>query len=168
MIAFTSAVLFGENVGRKVFDMSDTSLGVKEELLVPSGGPMMVTTSGSSDSSVVNVRDSCSSSDLRGSTFVGDKHVSSGEALGWSPPVVEKLSDCFCFLALFGVLLLVRNRRFFFSTAVGSFSFGGLPVFCGSDDSASGSVLPAPPSFPELSFFQSPERSDIKRGGKTC
>lgn len=163
VIAFTSAVLLGEKVGRNVDDMSDTSRGVREELLLASGGPIIVTTSGSWDSSVVKMRDSCSRSDLRGSTFVGERQVSR-DVLGWSPD--EKLRDCFCFLALLGVLLLVRNKRFFFSTVVCSFSFGGLPVFCGSDDNASGSVLPAPPSLPELSFFQSPERSNSNRNEK--
>lgn len=58
-----------------------------------------------------------------------------------------KLKECF-FLPL-GVLLDALNNLLRFSTV--SFSRGGLPVFCGSEFGASGSVLPAPPSLPELS-----------------
>lgn len=69
---------------------------------------MIDTTSGSVDSSVANVRLSCSSSDFLGSTFVGDKHASSGTNFG----SVVKLSDCFFFVALDGVLLDVRKIVF--------------------------------------------------------
>lgn len=69
----------------------------------------MDTTSGRVVSSFAKVRLSCSSSDFRGSTFVGDRHASNnGPVLG----SVEKLSDCFFLLALEGVLLVVLKIVF--------------------------------------------------------
>lgn len=74
-----------------------------------SDGPTIETTSGTS--SVAKVLLSCSSSDFLGSTFVGDRQASSATDFG----SVEKLSDCFFFVALDGVLLDVRKIVFFFS-----------------------------------------------------
>lgn len=111
-----------------------------------SGGPTMDTTSGSAVSSVANVLVNCSSNDFLGSTFVGDKQVSN--VIRGS---VEKLNDCFFLMALLGVLLDVRNIVLRLSPDA-CVSFGGLlAVFCGSELGASGSVLPAFPSFPLLS-----------------
>lgn len=146
-------------------------------VLCDSGGPKIDKTSGKTASSVENVRVSWSRSDLRGSTFVGDKHESNTDlsvVACWS---AVKLSDCF--FLLFGVLLVARKSLL--RRSVDSFSRGGLfvafAVVCcccccccvccvcccccccwcidGSEFCASGSV-PAAPSFPELSFFQSP------------
>lgn len=102
-------------------------------LLYASGGLIIVTTSGRICSSIENTRVNCSSKDFRGSTLVGDKHVSNTD-LGSD----DKLNDCFFFVL--GVLLDVRNNRLRFSVDVTdavllliSFSRGGLPVFCGSE-----------------------------------
>lgn len=135
-----------------------------KRLLLASGGPTIATTSGRTVSSIVaNMRLSCSKSDLRGSTFVGERHDSSVLIFGGS---VVKLNDCF-FFALAGVLLDVRKMVFLLSPDDIGKSFGGL-VFCiccccscccccccwPSEfvPPISGSVFPAvPPSFPLLS-----------------
>jgi hypothetical protein len=92
-----------------------------------SNGPKIDTTSGNTLSSiVVNARLNCSSNDFRGSTFVGERHVSNVLIFG----SVVKLNDCF-FFALDGVLLDVRNIVFLLSfddddtNEIGK-SFGGL------------------------------------------
>lgn len=163
-IALTSAVFCGINAGRNDVVKIVLSLGiiVLLPILPPiaSGGLIIVTTSGSIVSSVEKTRVNWSSNDFRGSTFVGDKHVSNTDF----DSTADKLNDCFFLLP--GVLLEVRNRRLRFSltgatvaVVVTSFSRGGLPVFCGSEFCASGSVLPAFPSLPELSFLPSGPRS---------
>lgn len=76
-----------------------------------SDGPTIDTTSGNVDSSVANVLLNCSKSDLRGSTFVGDRQASRGTDL----VSLEKLNDCFFLLALDGVLLDVRKIVFLLS-----------------------------------------------------
>lgn len=171
--ARTSAVLCGENVGRKETDNN----GINRCIITvvwDSGGPKMDKTSGRMASSVENVRVNWSNRDLRGSTLVGDKHESNTECIHsvfacWS---ADKLSDCF--FLLLGVVVVDRNNLLRRSVIV-SFSRGGLFVepeidwydccwgscCCNCDWSelcASGSV-PAAPSFPELSFFQSPTLS---------
>jgi hypothetical protein len=73
-----------------------------------SDGPTIDTTSGRVVSSVAKVLLSCSSSDFLGSTFVGDRQASNGTDFGSE----EKLSDCFFFVALDGVLLDVRKMVF--------------------------------------------------------
>lgn len=162
-----SAVFCGENVGRKDIE----SKGANRCVIMPppcgSGGPIIVTTSGKTASSVENVRNNCSKRDLRGSTFVGDRHESNTDFNGCCISAdccsADKLSDCF--FLLLGVLLVARKSLFRRST-IGSFSRGGLLVAdatvaftvetcCGSEYCPSGSVLPAAPSLPELSFFQS-------------
>lgn len=65
-------------------------------------------------------------------------------------------NDCCFFLLFDGVPLEVRKRRDRRSPP--SLSFGGLELVTGA--SPSGSVVVAA-SFPELSFFQSPLRSNI-------
>lgn len=148
----------GENDGRND-DASNGESRAASRPLIGSGGPISVTASGRAASSVANVRDNCSSRDLRGSTFVGERQVSSDDFGS-----VEKLSDCFFLLLLDMLLLGVRNRRLRRSFS-DSFSLGGLPVFWGSEFGASGSVFPAPPSFPLLSFRQSLPFSIYKRNG---
>lgn len=93
--------------------------------------------------------------------MVGDRHDSNTDFGS-----ADKLSDCFFLPALLGVLLDARNNLFRRSINVGgSFSRGGLPVFCGSD-CASGSVVPVRSSLPELSFFQSLALSEeLKESG---
>ena len=76
-----------------------------------SDGPTIETTSGKVVSSLAKVLLNCSSSDFLGSTFVGDKQASRGVDLG----SVEKLNDCFFFVALEGVLLDVRKMVFLLS-----------------------------------------------------
>lgn len=166
-------MLCGEKMGRNVAANS----GAKRCVRKPengSGGPTMANTSGRMASSVENVRVNWSSNDLRGSTFVGDKHVSNTDFGGSA----DKLNDCF-FLpldiiacadtfelavvdelmpaaaaALLGVLLTARNN--FDRRSFASLSRGGLPVLvfiCGSELGASGSVCAF--SLPELSFRHS-------------
>lgn len=139
--AFTSAVFCVPKVGLRIDDNNGAILEASDPTWC-SGGPTSVITSGKIDSSVANVLDNWSRRLLRGSVFVGDKQVSN---IDFGSDV--RLNECF-FLPL-GVLLDARNNLFRFSTV--SFSRGGLPVFCGSEFGASGSVLPAPPSLPELS-----------------
>lgn len=145
-IALISAVLWAWNNGRVAVDSNVTRRWIKR--LPGSDGPTMKTTSGNTVSSVANVRLSCSSNDLRGSTFVGDRHVSSGVLTG----SLLKLSDCFFFVALDGALLDVRKIVLRLSPDAW-ISFGGLvaDVCCVSELGASGSVLAAFPSFPLLS-----------------
>lgn len=167
--ARTSAVFCGKNVGRNEFDRSGASLCI---IMPPcgSGGPNTETTSGKTASSVENVRVNWSNSDFLGSTLVGDKQESNtdlSDVCCWS---AVKLRDCF-FLPP-GVELVARNSLLRRSVA-DSFSRGGLFVIpelldcccciwdcctcccCVSELWASASVLPAPASLPELSFFQS-------------
>lgn len=150
--AFTSAVLCGWNIGRNAAANSGANRCDKSPEC-GSGGPTIVRTSGKTVSSVENVRVTWSSSDFRGSTFVGDRHDSNTDFGS-----ADKLSDCFFLPTLLGVLLDARNSLFRRSINVGGsfsrFSRGGLPVFCGSE-CASGSVFPVRSSLPELSFFQS-------------
>lgn len=118
-----------------------------------SGGPTMDTTSGKTASSVEKVRVSWSNNDFRGSTFVGDRHVSNTDLDGSA----DSVSDCFFLPPLLGVLLVARNNLLRRSlTEVASLSRGGLPVLfcCGSELGASGSVC-ALFSLPELSPFHS-------------
>lgn len=145
-------MLCGEKIGRNVVANSGASLCVRKPEN-GSGGPTIATTSGKTASSVENVRVNWSNRDLRGSTFVGDKHESNTDFGGSA----DKLSVCFFLPALLlGALLAARNNLLRRSLAdVCSFSpRGGLPVFvCGSEFGASGSVFTF--SFPELSFFHS-------------
>lgn len=158
-IAFISAVLWAWNIGaRLLVDRIVMSRWMKR--FPGSDGPTIDTTSGSVVSSVANVRLNCSNKDFRGSTFVGDKHASSGTDFG----SFEKLSDCFFFVALDGVLLDVRKIVFRLSPEAWAESFGGL-VFCGSELGASGSVFWAVPSLPLLSFrHESAPRSKRRIG----
>lgn len=146
-IALISAVLWAWNIGRIFVDRSVMSRWMKR--LPGSDGPTIDTTSGRVVSSVAKVLLNCSKSDFRGSTFVGDRHASSWTDFG----SVEKLNDCFFFVALEGVLLDVRKMVFRLSPDAWAESFGGL-VCCGSEFGASGSVFWAVPSFPLLSARQ--------------
>lgn len=162
--ARTSAVFCGENVGRNGTDNNGANLCIRTVPWV-SAGPKIDKTSGKMASSVENVRVNWSNRDFLGSTFVGDKHESNTDLIVEACWSAVKLSDCF--FLLFGVLLVARKsllRR----SVIDSFSRGGLFVAfvgcccgccCGCCDGsefwASGSV-PAAPSLPELSFFQSP------------
>lgn len=148
-----SAVLWDANVGRNdVF-----SSGAKRWPMTPpcgSGGPIIDTTSGSTASSVENVRVNWSSNDLRGSTLVGDRHESNTDLSGCCDWSADKLSDCFFLPA--GVEVVVARNNLLRRSLIASFSRGGLLVVAGGSElAASGSVLPAAPSLPELSFFQS-------------
>lgn len=125
--AFTSAVFCGTKAGLKEFANSVVSLGISELPLSASGGLIIVTTSGRFVSSLANIRLSWSSNSFRGSTFVGDRHVSNSERGS-----AVKLSVCFFLLmpmpmalppplplpAPLGVLLDVRNKRERFSPKV--------------------------------------------------
>lgn len=170
-------MLCGENIGRNVVANSGARRCVKKPEC-GSGGPTIDTTSGSTASSVENVRINWSSNDLRGSTLVGDRHASNTD-LGGS---ADRLSDCLVFLLVLGVPLADRNSLLRRSLAAGatttaagvdtvavavSFSRGGLPVFGGSEFGASGSVLTVPPvpSLPELSFFHSVALSARRKVG---
>lgn len=158
--ALISAVLCGVNVVRN----DVVNKGANRWPTTPpcgSGGPIIATVSGNIASSVENVRVNWSSRDLRGSTLVGDKHESNTDFRGCCEWSADKLSDCF-FLPD-GVELVARNnllRR----SVLASFSRGGLLVAAGgSEFGASGSVLQAAPSLPELSFFHSSPLSGIAR-----
>lgn len=157
MTALTSAVLCGEKIGRKAAARMGANRCVRKPD-IGSGGPTIDRTSGRTASSVENVRVNWSSSDLRGSTLVGDRHASRADLVGSA----DRLSVCFFLPTLTGVLLATRNNLWrrsavSFSPRGGLFVLPGLLVIGESELGASGSVWAF--SLPELSFRQSPPLS---------
>jgi hypothetical protein len=108
-MAFISAVLWAWNIGRMFVERSVINRCTRR--FPGSDGPTIETTSGSVVSSVAKVLLSCSKRDFLGSTFVGDRHASSATDFG----SLEKLSDCFFFVALVGALLDVLKIVFLLS-----------------------------------------------------
>lgn len=162
-MALISAVLWAWNMGARMF-VERIVMSRWMNKFPGSDGPMIETTSGRVVSSVANVRLSCSKRDFLGSTLVGDKHASRGADLG----SLVKLSDCFFFVALAGVLLEVRKIVFRLSPDAWAKSLGGLVLTCGSELGASGSVFWAVPSFPLLSArHESAPRSELDEN-KNC